>query len=159
MRHRISELFQNSRVHWAPLRLYHSTNDSQGTARTQILAPSSLLSPESSSSDKIQREGGSIRFNGEQKLFIQKEGQEQTRAQIALYLAAAKRLKEGLTQLGFTCYGGIDSPYLWWKAPQGQSSWEFFDLLLKKCHSDLHSRKCIRRSWRGLCPPFRFHDP
>jgi LL-diaminopimelate aminotransferase len=63
-----------------------------------------------------------------------KEGQEQTRAQIALYLAAAKRLKEGLTQLGFTCYGGIDSPYLWWKAPQGQSSWEFFDLLLKKCH-------------------------
>jgi LL-diaminopimelate aminotransferase len=63
-----------------------------------------------------------------------KEGREETRAQVALYLAQAKRLKEGLEKRGFTCYGGIDSPYLWWKTPEGQSSWEFFDVLLKKCH-------------------------
>jgi LL-diaminopimelate aminotransferase len=63
-----------------------------------------------------------------------KEGQKETRAQIALYLEQATRLKEGLKKLGFTCYGGIDSPYIWCKTPEGTSSWDFFDLLLKKCH-------------------------
>lgn len=62
------------------------------------------------------------------------EGQKQTKAQIALYLTQAKRLREGLTELGFTCYGGIDSPYVWVKTPDGLTSWEFFDLLLKQCH-------------------------
>jgi LL-diaminopimelate aminotransferase len=63
-----------------------------------------------------------------------KEGREETRAQIVLYLTQAKCLKEGLEKRGFTCHGGIDSPYIWWKTPEGQSSWEFFDILLKKCH-------------------------
>jgi LL-diaminopimelate aminotransferase len=62
------------------------------------------------------------------------EGQEQTKAQVALYLSSAKRLKEGLTQIGLTCYGGIDSPYVWVKTPEKMGSWEFFDLLLKRCH-------------------------
>ncbi len=63
-----------------------------------------------------------------------KEGQKETRAQVALYLEQAKRLKQGLEKLGFTVYGGFDSPYIWWKTPQGLASWDFFDLLLKKCH-------------------------
>jgi LL-diaminopimelate aminotransferase len=63
-----------------------------------------------------------------------KEGREETQAQVALYLTEAKRLKEGLEKKGFTCYGGIDSPYIWWKTPERQSSWEFFDFLLEKCH-------------------------
>ena len=62
------------------------------------------------------------------------EGQKQTRAQVSLYLAQAKRLKEGLAGLGFTCYGGIDSPYLWVQTPERKTSWEFFDHLLKRCH-------------------------
>jgi LL-diaminopimelate aminotransferase len=63
-----------------------------------------------------------------------KEGREETHAQVALYLEQARRLNKGLKKFGFTCYGGIDSPYIWWKTPDGQSSWEFFDILLKKCH-------------------------
>ncbi len=63
-----------------------------------------------------------------------KEGREETLAQVALYLAQAKRLKEGLENRGFTCYGGVDIPFIWWKTPEGQTSWEFFDTLLKKCH-------------------------
>lgn len=62
------------------------------------------------------------------------EGQQETRMQVALYLSQAKRLKEGLKKLGLTCYGGDDSPYLWVKTPQGTSSWQFFDTLLKRCH-------------------------
>jgi len=63
-----------------------------------------------------------------------KAGKEETHAQVASYLAQAKRLREGLTQLGFTCYGGIDAPYLWWKTPGSKTSWEFFDDLLRSCH-------------------------
>jgi LL-diaminopimelate aminotransferase len=63
-----------------------------------------------------------------------KAGKQETSTQVASYLTQAKKLKEGLTQNGFTCYGGVDSPYIWWKTPKGKSSWEFFDDLLRKCH-------------------------
>ncbi|MDR2539868.1 MAG: LL-diaminopimelate aminotransferase [Chlamydiales bacterium] len=62
------------------------------------------------------------------------QGQSEMKAQINSYLAQAKALKQGLIQLGFDCYGGIDSPYIWVKTPKGKSSWEFFDELLMKCH-------------------------
>jgi LL-diaminopimelate aminotransferase len=61
------------------------------------------------------------------------EGRQETRAQVQHYLTQAKRLKEGLKRSGFTCWGGIDSPYLWVKTPEGQTSWDFFDTLLKRC--------------------------
>jgi LL-diaminopimelate aminotransferase len=60
------------------------------------------------------------------------EGRRETGAQVALYLEQASRLRQGLKKCGFTCYGGIDSPFIWWKTPDGQSSWEFFDTLLKR---------------------------
>jgi LL-diaminopimelate aminotransferase len=83
----------------------------------------------------------SVKFNGA-SYPIQKgaeavftpQGQQETKEQINSYLRAARTLKDGLTQLGYTCYGGVDSPYIWWKTPNGMSSWEFFDLLLEKCH-------------------------
>ncbi len=64
---------------------------------------------------------------------LSKTGKEETGAQVALYLAQAKRLKEGLTQLGYNVYGGTDAPYLWVKTPEGKTSWEFFDFLLARC--------------------------
>jgi LL-diaminopimelate aminotransferase len=44
----------------------------------------------------------------------------------------AKMLKEGLQKLGYTVYGGVDSPYVWCKCPPKISSWEFFDFLLEQ---------------------------
>ncbi|MBI2742845.1 MAG: LL-diaminopimelate aminotransferase [Chlamydiales bacterium] len=61
-------------------------------------------------------------------------GQKETRQQISSYLAQAKLLSEGLRKLGYTCYGGADSPYIWWKTPNGAGSWDFFNVLLEKCH-------------------------
>ena len=61
-------------------------------------------------------------------------GLTETQAQVQEYLREAKTLLAGLRKMGYTCYGGIDSPYVWWKTPSNQKSWEFFDLLLKKCH-------------------------
>jgi LL-diaminopimelate aminotransferase len=63
-----------------------------------------------------------------------KEGKEQTQSQVNSYQRQAKLLLQGLQKLGHSCFGGIDSPYIWWKTPFSLSSWEFFDLLLKKCY-------------------------
>ena len=43
-------------------------------------------------------------------------------------------IREGLAKAGFEVFGGVDSPYVWLKTPDGLSSWDFFDLLLDRCH-------------------------
>lgn len=62
------------------------------------------------------------------------QGKQETEAQVASYMRQAHALNHGLTRLGFTCFGGTDSPYIWWKVPAGFTSWEFFDKLLETCH-------------------------
>ncbi len=62
------------------------------------------------------------------------KGRQETAAQVASYLAQAKLLREGLKKLGYQCYGGVDSPFIWWKTPAGLGSWDFFNRLLEKCH-------------------------
>lgn len=62
------------------------------------------------------------------------QGQAETRQQIEHYLSQGKLLLEGLKQLGFSCVGGVDAPYIWWKVPDGYTSWEFFDKILQTCH-------------------------
>jgi LL-diaminopimelate aminotransferase len=60
------------------------------------------------------------------------QGQIEVRAQVDGYLRGAKLLREGLQRIGYQVYGGIDAPYLWLKTPDALSSWECFDLFLKK---------------------------
>lgn len=62
------------------------------------------------------------------------EGQAQIKAVIDDYLANARIIRDSLIKLGFTAFGGVDSPYVWLKVPDGMTSWEFFDELLDKCH-------------------------
>jgi LL-diaminopimelate aminotransferase len=57
-------------------------------------------------------------------------GKEQLRKVIDFYRGNAARLREGLTALGMTVFGGVDAPYVWLKTPNGLKSWEFFDRLL-----------------------------
>lgn len=61
------------------------------------------------------------------------EGRAETENQISYYMQNARLILEGLTHIGLTCYGGVDSPYIWVKTPAGTTSWQFFDLLLDKC--------------------------
>ena len=62
------------------------------------------------------------------------EGKRQIEENIAYYMENAKMIKEGLEEAGFIVYGGVNSPYIWLKVPQGMSSWEFFDDLLQKAN-------------------------
>lgn len=67
------------------------------------------------------------------------EGKQQIRATIDYYMQNARLMREALTDMGFTVYGGTDAPYLWVKVPgltpvgEG-SSWEFFDWMLQNAH-------------------------
>ena len=63
-----------------------------------------------------------------------KAGQEQTAAQVAYYMENARRIREGLTAARFEVFGGEHAPYIWMRTPEGLSSWDFFDELLKKTH-------------------------
>ena len=58
------------------------------------------------------------------------EGQAQTRALTDFYLGNAKLIREAVQQLGMSCIGGDNAPYIW--VNTGRDSWEFFDLLLNK---------------------------
>lgn len=62
------------------------------------------------------------------------EGKKQIRENIKAYLENAKIIKEGLEKAGFTVYGGVNSPYIWLKVPEGMTSWEFFDKLLEEAN-------------------------
>ncbi len=63
-----------------------------------------------------------------------KEGKAQTAEQIAYYMNNAKVIREGLANAGYTVSGGVDAPYIWLKTPQGMTSWQFFDYLLKEAN-------------------------
>ena len=59
------------------------------------------------------------------------EGKKQTKEQIAYYMNNAKIIREGLTNAGYTVFGGVNAPYIWLKTPDNMTSWEFFDYLLE----------------------------
>lgn len=63
------------------------------------------------------------------KVFTE-EGQAAVHADIAYYMENARILKAALTKAGIRSTGGDNAPYVWLEAPDGLSSWEFFDELL-----------------------------
>jgi len=63
-----------------------------------------------------------------------REGKAQIREQVAYYMNNAKYILEGLKEAGYTVSGGINAPYIWLKAPNGMTSWEFFDYLLENAN-------------------------
>ena len=53
---------------------------------------------------------------------------------IAFYQNNARVILEGLAKAGLTVSGGVNSPYIWAKTPEGMGSWEFFDKLLTEAN-------------------------
>ena len=62
------------------------------------------------------------------------EGKQQTRKTVDYYLRNAEVLRQGLLDAGFKVFGGTNAPYVWIKTPDETTSWEFFDILLDRCH-------------------------
>lgn len=59
-------------------------------------------------------------------------GRIQVADTIEYYRRNASMLLKGLSEAGLKAYGGVDSPYIWVKTPDGiPSSWKFFDYLME----------------------------
>ncbi|MBI3865065.1 MAG: LL-diaminopimelate aminotransferase [Planctomycetia bacterium] len=61
-------------------------------------------------------------------------GRQQVRTLVDFYLTNARLIREGLEKIGVTVYGGVNAPYVWVKTPGQETSWDFFDRLLREAH-------------------------
>ncbi|MCC7553420.1 MAG: LL-diaminopimelate aminotransferase [Methanobacteriaceae archaeon] len=62
------------------------------------------------------------------------EGKKEIKDNIDYYLENAKLIRDKLNEMGLHVYGGINSPYIWVKIPEGIDSWTFFDKLLNEAN-------------------------
>jgi LL-diaminopimelate aminotransferase len=60
------------------------------------------------------------------------EGPSQVRALADYYMTNAALIRKNMTDLGFSCTGGVNAPYIWVNCKR--DSWSFFDLLLSKAN-------------------------
>ncbi|MBR1747966.1 MAG: LL-diaminopimelate aminotransferase [Clostridia bacterium] len=68
---------------------------------------------------------------GAERVFCEK-GLSEISAVLAVYQENARIIANTLRELGIWFSGGVNSPYIWLKCPNGMTSWEFFDFLLDK---------------------------
>lgn len=61
------------------------------------------------------------------------DGLKNVRKTIEYYRENASIMMRSLQKIGVDFTGGINSPYIWLKVPNGMTSWEFFDYLLENC--------------------------
>lgn len=80
----------------------------------------------------------STKFNGTSYIIqraaeavYSEQGEKEYRENIRYYMNNAGFIKSGLESAGLTVYGGVNSPYVWVKTPEGMPSWDFFDKLLR----------------------------
>ena len=60
------------------------------------------------------------------------EGMAAMNELVAFYKENAAILKKTFEEMGYTCYGGTDAPYVW-VSFDGRDSWEVFTEILQKC--------------------------
>jgi len=68
---------------------------------------------------------------GAEALYSQ-EGRKQVRALIDHYMGNARLLREAAADAGLQAFGGVNAPYIWVKTPEGLTSWEMFDQMLRE---------------------------
>ena len=122
-------------------RSFSKTAGFTGTRCAYTVVPKELMGytskGEAVSLNKLWNRRHTTKFNGVPYI-IQRaaeacyspNGKKQVKATIEYYLSNAKIIREGLSAQGLKVYGGINSPYIWVKTPNGMTSWEFFDYLL-----------------------------
>src|SRR5437016_747073 len=68
---------------------------------------------------------------GAEALYSQ-EGHKQVRALIDHYMGNAKLLRGAAADAGLKAFGGVNAPYIWVETPDGLTSWEMFDRMLRE---------------------------
>ena len=60
------------------------------------------------------------------------EGRKQVRELIDHYMGNAKVLRDAAADAGLEAFGGVNAPYIWVKTPDGLTSWQLFDRMLRE---------------------------
>jgi LL-diaminopimelate aminotransferase len=60
------------------------------------------------------------------------DGRQQVRALIDHYMGNAKLLRDAAADVGLDVFGGVNAPYLWVRTPNGLTSWQLFDRMLRE---------------------------
>jgi LL-diaminopimelate aminotransferase len=58
------------------------------------------------------------------------QGSNEIQATIDFYMENARIMRESLSEMGYTVFGGINAPYVWVKTKNNMKSWEMFDKFL-----------------------------
>lgn len=58
-------------------------------------------------------------------------GQLECQEVVNYYLQNARMLRDALEAVGIKCFGAVDSPFVWVKAPRKWDSWQFFDYMMR----------------------------
>lgn len=109
------------------------------------VVPSSLMASDSEGNPtevlKLWNRRQTTKFNGASYVIqcgaaavYSEQGRKEVKESVDYYMRNAHRLSEGVAKAGLKTFGGVNAPYVWVKTPEGVSSWEFFDILLNKCH-------------------------
>ncbi len=59
-----------------------------------------------------------------------RKGKAETAELVDYYMTNASLIRKELKAMGYEVYGGISAPYIWFKTPENQPSWKFFNQLL-----------------------------
>ena len=59
-------------------------------------------------------------------------GMKEVLAEKDYYMENARIMRSSLESAGYTVYGGINAPYLWFRTPNKMTSWDLFDYFLKE---------------------------
>ena len=109
-----------------------------GTRFGWMILPSELESAGMNLRDVWHRRQ-STRFNGVPYIIqraaqaaLSESGMKECMENIAYYKENALLLSNFFTSKSITFIGGISSPYIWFKSPNGMGSWDFFDFLLER---------------------------
>jgi LL-diaminopimelate aminotransferase len=68
---------------------------------------------------------------GAEALYSQ-QGRRQMRALVDHYMGNAKILRDAGAVAGLETFGGVNAPYIWLKTPDGLTSWQMFDQILRE---------------------------
>jgi LL-diaminopimelate aminotransferase len=60
------------------------------------------------------------------------EGRKEIRALVDHYMGNAKILRGAAANAGLAVFGGVNAPYIWVKTPDGLTSWQMFDRMLRE---------------------------
>lgn len=120
-------------------RSFSKTAGFTGTRCAYTIIPHDLKASDGTELNALWARRQATKFNGVSYITqrgagatFSEEGKRQVRETIEFYHGNADIIYNGLKGLGYEVYGGVDSPYVWLKTPEGLSSWEFFDLLLNE---------------------------